>query len=70
MNRTAQRSAGILAALALGAGSLAPLALAAGANAESGSYFERTATYPVHQNHPEGAAAQTAAEISTVSADG
>ena len=70
MNRTAQRSAGILAALALGAGGLAPLALAAGANAESGSYFERTATYPVHQNHPEGAAAQTAAEISTVSADG
>ena len=70
MNRTAQRSAGILAALALGAGGLAPLALAAGANAESGSYFERTATYPVYQNHPEGAAAQTAAEISTVSADG
>lgn len=70
MNRTAQRSAGILAALALGAGGLAPLALAAGANAESGSYFERTATYPVYQNHPEGAAVQTAAEISTVSADG
>ena len=70
MNRTAQKSAGILAALALGAGGLAPLTMAASASAETGSYFERTATYPVYQNHPEGAAAETAAEISTVSADG
>ena len=70
MNRTAKRSAGIIAALALGAGGLAPLTLSAAASADTGSYFERTATYPVYQNHPEGAAAETAAEISTVSADG
>ncbi|MFJ2620111.1 esterase-like activity of phytase family protein [Glutamicibacter sp. NPDC087344] len=70
MKRTAKKSAGIIAALALGAGGLAPLTLAAAASADTGSYFERTATYPVYLNHPEGAAAQTAAEISTVSEDG
>ncbi|GAB3619961.1 esterase-like activity of phytase family protein [Glutamicibacter endophyticus] len=44
--------------------------LGAPALAENGAYFERTATYPVYQNHPEGESAVTAAEISTVSADG
>ena len=44
----------MIAALALGAGGLAPLTLSAAASADTGSYFERTATYPVYQNHPEG----------------
>ncbi len=37
--------------------------------ADNAEYFERVATYPVYQNHPDGAQATTAAEISTVSSD-
>ncbi|MGV2853664.1 esterase-like activity of phytase family protein [Glutamicibacter sp. AGC13] len=65
MHRISKKAPGVLAAAVIAA-SLSPLAAAA----DPGEYFEREATYPVYQNHPEGAAAQTAAEISTVSADG
>lgn len=71
MNRAAKKSAGILAAaIVLGSVGLAPLSFAPAANAEDGKYFERTATYPVYQNHPDGESAVSAAEISTVSEDG
>ncbi|MGV2953638.1 esterase-like activity of phytase family protein [Glutamicibacter sp. AGC46] len=65
MHRITKKGPGILAAAVIAA-SLSPLAAAA----DPGEYFERVATYPVYQNHPDGAAAATAAEISTVSADG
>ena len=65
VHRISKKTPEILAAAVIAA-SLSPLAAAA----DPGEYFEREATYPVYQNHPEGAAAQTAAEISTVSADG
>ncbi|PRB78342.1 alkaline phosphatase [Arthrobacter sp. MYb214] len=65
VHRISKKAPGVLAAAVIAA-SLSPLAAAA----DPGEYFEREATYPVYQNHPEGAAAQTAAEISTVSADG
>ncbi|MGP5664712.1 esterase-like activity of phytase family protein [Glutamicibacter arilaitensis] len=64
MHRKSIKGAAFLAAAI--AASLTPAA----AIADSGEYFERVATYPVYQNHPDGAAATTAAEISTVSADG
>lgn len=71
VNRVAKKSAGILAAaIVVGAVGVAPLTTAGVATAETGSYFERTATYPVYQNDPDGAAAETASEISTVSEDG
>ncbi|WP_404285321.1 esterase-like activity of phytase family protein [Glutamicibacter arilaitensis] len=71
MNRVVKKSAGILAAaIVVGAVGVTPLTMAGVATADAGSYFERTATYPVYQNHPDGAAAETAAEISTVSEDG
>ncbi|MFJ2352041.1 esterase-like activity of phytase family protein [Glutamicibacter sp. NPDC087673] len=65
MHRISKKAPGVLAAAVIAA-SLSPLAAAA----DPGEYFEREATYPVYQNHPDGAAAATAAEISTVSADG
>lgn len=71
MNRSARKSAGVLAAaIVVGAAGIAPLTLADAATADTGSYFERVATYPVYQNHPDGVAAETASEISTVSEDG
>ena len=60
MHRKSIKGAAFLAAAI--AASLTPAA----AIADSGEYFERVATYPVYQNHPDGAAATTAAEISTV----
>ncbi|WP_418907654.1 esterase-like activity of phytase family protein [Glutamicibacter endophyticus] len=51
--------------LALSVTLIGPEALAA-----EQQFFERTATYPVYQNHPEGESAVTAAEISAVSPDG
>lgn len=71
VNRAARKSVGVLAAaIVVGAAGIAPLTLADTATAESGNYFERISTYPVYQNHPEGVAAETASEISTVSEDG
>ena len=71
VNRDARKSVGVLAAaIVVGAAGIAPLTLADTATAESGNYFERISTYPVYQNHPEGVAAETASEISTVSEDG
>ncbi|HJX79679.1 esterase-like activity of phytase family protein [Glutamicibacter sp.] len=71
MNRAARKSVGVLAAaMVLGAAGIAPLVTAGTATADSGNYFERISTYPVYQNHPDGKAAETASEISTVSEDG
>ncbi|WP_395245368.1 esterase-like activity of phytase family protein [Agromyces sp. MMS24-K17] len=61
--------------LAAGAGAAAAPAFAAGdapTPTAPGSAFSRTATYPVFQNVPEGVdpAAETVAEISTITADG
>ncbi len=71
MLHTAKKSAGILAAAIMaGSAGLMPAAAAPPASTESGQYFDRTATYPVYQNHPQGESAVSAAEISTVSVDG
>lgn len=72
---TAKQGAGVLAAAVVLA-SLSPLTAFApqanlpAASADPSSFFERVATYPVYENHPDGAAAATASEISTVSQDG
>lgn len=64
MHRTAGRSIGILTAAVLA------VSISSSANADNSEYFERVATYPVYQNHPDGVESTTAAEISTVSEDG
>lgn len=64
MRRVVTRTCGLMAAALLASTVMSP------AQAENAEYFERVATYPVYQNHPDGANATTAAEISTVSSDG
>ncbi|QIV85703.1 esterase-like activity of phytase family protein [Glutamicibacter mishrai] len=64
MHRAAGKSIGLVAAAVLSASIASPAA------ADNSDYFERVATYPVYQNHPDGAEGTTAAEISTVSEDG
>jgi len=64
VHRAAGKSIGLVAAAILAASISTP------ASADSSEYFERVATYPVYENHPDGAEGTTAAEISTVSEDG
>jgi len=64
VHRAVGKSLGVVAAAFLAVSMNTP------ATAATNEYFERVATYPVFQNHPEGVEGTTAAEISTVSADG
>ena len=72
MNKAVKKSAGVLAAaIVVGSIGLSPLTTGlSAAHADEGKFFERTATYPVYLNHPDGESATTVAEISTVSEDG